>query len=67
MRTAAPLAVRRGTRGAAVLITVAGRFSASDAATMIGVIAAAKTVPRSQIIGTTNAAATAARLRSAAS
>jgi len=45
------------------LIAEAGRFSASlTTATMIGVIAVARIEPLSQNIGTTIAAATAARL-----
>ena len=52
-----------GDLGAADVITLAGRFSASEtSATMIGVIAVASSEPRSQNIGTTIAAATAARL-----
>ena len=44
-------------------MTLAGRFSASETiATMIGVIAVASSEPRSQNMGTTTAAATAARL-----
>src|SRR3954447_10181340 len=60
-RTAAPVALRRGRRDGTVLITSAGLRSASDTtATITGVIAVAISVPRSQIIGTITAAATAA-------
>jgi hypothetical protein len=62
-RTAAPVAERRVTRGAADVITLAGRLSASETiATTIGVMAVAISEPRAQNIGTTIAAATAARL-----
>ena len=55
--------MRRVTRGAALVITFAGRLRASEViATMIGVIAVASSEPRSQKSGTMMAAATAARL-----
>ena len=51
-RTAAPVALRRCTRGVTAVITLAGRRSASEtSATMIGVMAVASSEPRSQNIG----------------
>ena len=51
------------TRGTAEVMTFAGRLRASETiATMIGVMAVAISEPRSQNVGTTMAAATAARL-----
>ncbi len=62
-RTAAPVALRRVTRGVTCVITFAGRFRPSlTSATMIGVMAVASSDPRSQNIGTITAAATAAAL-----
>ena len=62
-RTAAPVAVRRVTFGAAEVMTLAGRLRISETtATMIGVTAVAMIDPRCQKSGTTIAAATAARL-----
>ena len=51
------------TRGVTAVITFAGRFRSSETtATMIGVMAVAISEPRAQNVGTTMAAATAARL-----
>ena len=62
-RTAAPVALRRATRGVTAVILSAGRRSASlTSATMIGVNAVAITEPRCQNVGTTIAAVAAARL-----
>ena len=59
-RTAAPVALRRVTRGVTAVIFSAGRRSASLVnATITGVIAVATSVPCCQISGTTTAAATA--------
>jgi hypothetical protein len=53
------VALRRVARGFTAVIRSAGLRSASDtSATITGVAAAANTVPGSQIIGTTTAAAT---------
>ena len=60
-RTAAPVALRRVTSGVTAVIFSAGLRRPSDtSATITGVIAVATSVPRSQTIGTTTAAATAA-------